>query len=84
MAAKKFEKGSAEWNMFMDFWALCQKHWIPERNEEFWEIFIEDTMIFYEKHHTPFARSLYMSLYTEVERKIDEEKRVQKMDKGRN
>ena len=34
MAEVKFAKGSEEWQMFMDFWALCQKYWEPEETDE--------------------------------------------------
>lgn len=37
MAGVKFEKGSREWYMFQDYWKLCQKYWIPESNDEYWD-----------------------------------------------
>ena len=37
MAEVKFAKGSEEWQMFMDYWALCQKCWEPEETDEWWE-----------------------------------------------
>lgn len=37
MASVKFEKDSEEWQMFTDFWALCQKYWEIEDSDEYWE-----------------------------------------------
>jgi hypothetical protein len=42
MASVKFDKGSEKWMMFMDFWKLCQKHWEPEDNDEYWDNLIND------------------------------------------
>lgn len=36
MAFQRFEKGSEEWQMFMDYWGLCQSLWVPEDTEEYW------------------------------------------------
>ena len=69
MAEKKFEKGSEEWQMFMDYWALCQKYWEPDDSDVYWENLIKDTDGFYKKYNTDFARSLSMALVNESERK---------------
>ncbi len=37
MAGVKFQKGSPEWYMFQDYWKLCQKYWIPESSDEYWD-----------------------------------------------
>ena len=37
MAEVKFSKGSEEWQMFMDYWSLCQKYWKPEQSDEWWD-----------------------------------------------
>ncbi len=50
MASKKLEKGSAEWNMFGDFWKLCQKHWIPEDNDEYVQAMLDDVSKFNKKY----------------------------------
>lgn len=50
MASVKFNKGSEEWLMFMDFWNLCQKHWKPENNDKYWEQLTDDANEFYEKY----------------------------------
>lgn len=46
----KFEKGSGEWNMFRDYWKLCQKFWIPEDNDKYWKDVIRETDDFYKKY----------------------------------
>lgn len=50
MASKKFEKGSPEWMMFQDYWKLCQKFWVPEDNERYWEQVGDGISEFFEKH----------------------------------
>ena len=46
MASKKFAKGSDEWMMFMDFWNLCQKFWISEDTDEYYEQLIKENNFF--------------------------------------
>ncbi len=50
MAAVKFQKGSEEWMMFMDYWALCQNFWIAENNDAYWQDFIDASNKFVEKY----------------------------------
>lgn len=50
MAAVKFQKGSEEWQMFMDFWNLCQSHWQTEENDAYWEKLIQDASAFADKY----------------------------------
>lgn len=33
----KFQKGSEEWQLFMDLWGLAQSVWGIEDREEYWE-----------------------------------------------
>lgn len=73
MAEKKFPKGSEEWIMFMDFWALCQKHWIPEDNDSYWEQVVEDTESFVNKYGTNFAKRLGLALIDDLERRSRKE-----------
>ena len=70
MAAQRFEKGSEEWQMFMDFWQLCQKYYLPEETEEYWQSVIDDGNVFIKKYNTPFARGLFMAFHMEIERKM--------------
>lgn len=55
MAGKKIVKGSEEWQMFQDFWRLCQDIWEPEDADEYWQYVISETDKFYQKYHTPYA-----------------------------
>ena len=50
MASKKFERGSEEWMMFTDFWNLCQKYWIVENTDEYWDSLVNNAREFYEKY----------------------------------
>ena len=70
MAAQKFDKNSEEWIMFMDYWQLCQKYYIPENTEEYWENLREDGKLFVKKHRNSFARELFMAFHNEMERKV--------------
>ena len=69
MGEVKFTKGSEEWQMFMDYWALCQKFWEPEAEDVWWEQLIQETDAFYKKYCTDFARALALELVNEAERK---------------
>ena len=69
MGEVKFKKGSEEWQMFMDYWALCQKYWNPDETDSYWESLIKDTDGFYKKYNTDFSKSLALALVNEAERK---------------
>ena len=66
---KKFAKGSSEWMMFMDYWALCQKYWEPDDNDDYWESVVKETDVFYRKYNSEFAKSLALTLVNELEKK---------------
>ena len=66
---KKFAKGSSEWMMFMDYWALCQKYWEPDDNDDYWKLVVKETDVFYRKYNSEFAKSLALTLVNELERK---------------
>ena len=66
---RKFAKGSSEWMMFMDYWALCQKYWDPDDNDDYWESVVKETDVFYRKYNSEFAKSLALTLVNELERK---------------
>jgi hypothetical protein len=42
MSSKRFEKGSLEFSMFGEFWKLCQKHWIIENKDKYFDDLIND------------------------------------------
>lgn len=37
MAKEKFTKNSPEWEMFRDFYQICEQFWIPESSEDYWK-----------------------------------------------
>ena len=68
MAEVKFAKGSEEWQMFMDYWALCQKYWKSEKTDEWWDEVISEIDKFAKKYgSTVFVRGLCMSLINKLE-----------------
>lgn len=67
MAEKKFAKGSEEWQLFMDFWMLCQKFWLLEDTDEYWSSLIKETDEFYKKYNSLFAKKLVLSLVDELD-----------------
>ena len=76
MAEVKFTKGSEEWQMFMDYWALCQKYWEPEETDEWWEEALHEIDVFAKKHElSVFVRGLCMALVNELELKAKSRKK---------
>lgn len=70
MAEAKFGKGSEEWQMFVDFWALCQKYWITEDNDKYWSELVDDSVQFTEKYKgDEFARALALAFGNSQDRK---------------
>ena len=68
MAEVKFAKGSEEWQLFMDYWALCQKYWKPEKTDEWWDEVISEIDKFAKKYgSTVFVRGLCMALINKLE-----------------
>lgn len=77
MANVKFEKGSEEWQMFTDFWVLCQQYWKIEDNDEYWEQSInaeEDFCKKYKGNNGFFARKLANALADTLAEKEKERK----------
>lgn len=73
MASVKFNQGSEEWQMFQDFWRLCQAVWIPEEASEYWEDALEKIDIFWRKYDTGFSRALAGVLVNELDRRYKSE-----------
>ena len=68
MASVKFQKGSEEWMMFMEFWGLCQKYWIPEQNDEWWDEALREMDLFAKKYgSTVCVRKFCMALIARLE-----------------
>lgn len=75
MAETKFLKGTEEWTMFMEFWNLCQKYWIPENEDSWWDESLSEIDAFQKKYgSTVFVRGLSMALINHLEIKHLEEK----------
>lgn len=63
MAGVKFLKGTEEWQLFMDYWDLCQKYWKTEDdNDEYWHSLFDDANKFANKYGTEFAKALAKAL----------------------
>lgn len=62
MSQVKFNKGSEEWQMFVDYWNLCQKYWQIESNDDYWQELIYAIDDFIKKYKDiPFAYRLAMA-----------------------
>lgn len=73
MAAQRFEKGSEEWLMFMDFWNICQKYWQPEAANSYWRDLVETANDFYEKYaKIPLAKKLALAFCNTQEERYKE------------
>ena len=77
MGEVKLPKDSPEVLMFRDYWKLLETYWISEVSEEYWDKVVADSKRFYERHKTPFALDLVLSLLNELERKNIPERNVQ-------
>lgn len=73
MAEKKFSKGSEEWQMFQDYWKLCQKLWILEESDEYWEQVIKLSQEFHEKYNTVFSKHAAIALINSLDEKYKKE-----------
>ena len=74
MASFKFGKGTDEWLMFMDFWNLCQKYWVVETADEYWEQLIKDADAFIVKYDTiKLAKNLAWALLNMQEQILKEQ-----------
>lgn len=81
MASVKFEKGSEEWQMFTDFWTLCQKYWEIEDSDEYWEKVIEATGEFHKKYKANndlFAKKIALAFIDTIEEKSKQKQKDSK------
>lgn len=68
MGSVKFQKGSEEWMMFMEYWALCQKYWVPEKDDAWWDEALDEIDAFSKKYgNTVFVRGWAMALVKHLE-----------------
>ena len=66
---QKFENNSAERQMFVDYWTLCQKYWLPEdTNDAYWHEVVEEIYKFTGKYREiGLAGKLAQALITDLE-----------------
>jgi len=68
MAVAKFLKGSEEYQMFVDYWALVQRHYSVEDTDEYWKSALADLNKFDEKYSNyPLAQKLALAYVDELE-----------------
>ena len=73
MAEKKFDKGSDEWSLFMEFWQICQQYWVVEDNDVYWQTLLERADEFYKKFKSiPLAGRVIMALIETQEQILKE------------
>lgn len=77
MARKEIKSGSEEFEMFRDFWELFKDNAIVENTEAYFEKVTEDAQRFYQKYKTLFARDLSIAVVSEIERRYNNEFKVQ-------
>jgi len=70
MASCRFGKESEEFSMFADYWNICQKFWVPECSDEYWEDLIAELNEFEKKYcKISLARKLANALLSDLEQK---------------
>lgn len=57
---KAFTKDSKERQFFSELWELCQRYWIPEDSDEFWQSFIDEIDQINEKYKDIHPAVKYM------------------------
>lgn len=71
MASKKFEKGSAEWQFFQEFWKFRQQYYEADNGEEWFSEMIDVGEKIIEKYQheefAEFARNLILRHFEDVE-----------------
>lgn len=71
-AEQRFVKGTEEYELFNDFWKLCQSFWVPEDTDE-WRKELHNALEKFSKNGA-FAEYLVVAFLREVERKYKEGK----------
>lgn len=62
---KGFDKESKERQMFLEYWDMCQRFWIPEKDDLYWNEFIAAVDAFTVKYQDipgNFATKIAVSL----------------------
>ena len=81
MGSVKFEKGSKEFQFFAEFWAMVQKYYIPEKNDEYWDSLDNDANNLANKYDDKLFDTLIIAFINSMAKKLEEGKRD---DKRRN
>ena len=67
MASMKFGKDTVLWQMFTDYWSMCQRVWIREDNPDYWKQVVDETSTFAGKYKDyRFAARLATALVDEL------------------
>ena len=75
MAEVKFQKGSEEWLMFLDYYKIIQKYYIPESKDSYWDAVIEEMDGFCKKYEkVSLAKKIAMAFLKTMEEVIKSEK----------
>lgn len=70
MAEIKFPKGCAEWLMFQDYWKICQKYWIVDKSQVYWDSIVKEMVSFSDKYKgIPLAKHLMTAFFEAQEEK---------------
>jgi|GEM_PF-314001 len=73
MASANFGKDSIEWEMFGEYWKMCQKLWVVEDNNEYWDTVIKETGEFARKYESvSLAKELAMSLVADLDKRYND------------
>lgn len=68
MAEVKFTRGTQEFSMFMDFWSLYQKYYLPEKSDAWWEEALKAVDAFVEKYGgSEIARGMGLAMVNDLE-----------------
>lgn len=71
----KFEKGSEQWQLFVDYYKFIQDYGAPEDSDNWWqELFTKSTELCQKYGSAGFIRDLVMAHVNELERKAKEKK----------
>lgn len=73
---KKFDKSAKEWQLFQDFWRLCQQYWEPEdKDSPYWGEVVAAVDDFTKKYDGDiFARKIVLTFLETLELKAQNRK----------
>lgn len=68
---KKFSDGSVEREIFNEIWKFCQKHYIPEHTDEYWDEVIKDQTALCERYKEhPIVKEFTEIFIHDLERRL--------------